>query len=318
MSNIKEKNHLEPSDNNDKQPSIIGTIGIAIIMLIMLGFITLILVIPMLINGILTLEMFELPQNEFIESIGMTGMALLTFAELLAMLICLKFFLVQDNIAFKALGFQLTGYKKDALIGAIAGIAVMASSFYLLFCTHYIDFSVQAFSQVPWLSSIALFLFVAFNEEILFRGYIQNRLMRATGPYKALAVSSLIFMTAHLFNDNWTLVSLLNLFLAGVSMGLYYLHTRNLWFPIAIHFTWNFFQGTVFGFEVSGAKMESWITITRANNPLITGGEFGLEGSILITAFEVLTIILIHLRFTMKKSETAVSRPTDFKIKELN
>jgi len=251
--------------------------------------------------------MFELPNNEFIKTIGISGLSLFILAELIALFICLHFFLKRDDTSFKAMGFQLNGYKKDAVVGALIGIIVMTSCFFLLLVTDYISFSAQSFTQVSWLSSIAFFLCVAILEEVLCRGYIQGRLMRATGPYTALLISSIIFMLLHLGNDNWTILSLVNLSLAGVTFGLYYLHTKNLWFPIALHFTWNFFQGPVFGFEVSGGQMESWIAITRTNNPLITGGEFGLEGSILVTAFEVLTIILIQLKFTMLKKNPAIT-----------
>ncbi len=306
MNNTQHSQQDSSANKSEIQPSIIGTIGLVILLEACAGLLMLVLAIPLFINGMLSIDTIQLPHYEFLEKVGIFGVSILTLAELIAIFICLHFLLKRDGIKFKSLGFQFNGYKKDALIGAAIGIAIMASCFLLLFSTDYITYTTQDFTQVPWLSSITLFLFVAVHEEVLCRGFIQGRLMGITSPYKALFISSIIFMAMHLGNDNWTFISLLNLALAGVTFGLYYLHTKNLWFPIALHFTWNFFQGPVFGFEVSGGKMESWLTITRANNPLITGGEFGLEGSILVTAFEVLTIILIHLNFTMNKAKPEI------------
>lgn len=298
--------HLEQNNSNKADtdvshidnPTISGSIYITFLLLIGTSFLQFIFIIPLLINGMLTLEMFNLSQSEFGKAVGLHGESLLLLAELAALIICIKIAFKSKNIPLNTLGFKLKGYKVDALIGAFIGIVVIATCFGLLTSTGYITFTVQKFTLVPWLASCSLFLLVAIVEEVLCRGFIQNLLMRATSPYVALIISSIIFMALHLGNDNWTLISLLNLALAGVTFGLYYLHTKNLWFPIALHFTWNFFQGPVFGFEVSGHKMESWIAITRTNNSLITGGEFGLEGSILVTVFEILMITLIHFKFT--------------------
>ena len=281
-----------------KNTSILGTICLTILLLIATLFLQFVFLIPMLINGVFTLEMFNLPQDEFSKAIGATGELLFVLTELIALVICIKIIFKSDNTPFSTLGFQLKGYKVDALIGAFAGIFVIGICFAFLVSAGYISFTMQEFTSVPWLASISLLLFVAIVEELLCRGFIQGRLMRATTPYKALFISSIIFMALHLGNENWTILSLINLALAGVTFGLYYLHTKNLWFPIALHFTWNFFQGPIFGFEVSGGKMESWIAITRTNYPLITGGDFGLEGSILVTVFEVLMIVLIQIKFT--------------------
>lgn len=290
------------SDDNTDKPSILGALYLIFLVLIGTLLIQFIFLIPLLINGMLTLDMFNLSQHEYSKALGIVGESFVLLAELIAVIICIRIAFHIQNIPFSSLGFKLNGYKTDAILGALAGIIIIATCFFLLASTDYISYSVRPFNLVPWLASCSLFLIVAILEEILCRGFIQGLLMRATTPYLSLFISSMIFMALHLGNDNWTLISLINLALAGVTFGLYYLHTQNLWFPIMLHFTWNFCQGTVLGFEVSGHKMESWLVIARNGNSLITGGNFGLEGSVLVTTFEILLIILIQLKFAGSKT----------------
>ena len=78
------------------------------------------------------------------------------------------------------------------------------------------------------------------------------------------------------------------MFLAGILLGLSYIYTKNLWFPIAFHFSWNLFQ-TIFGFNVSGQNTYSLIEFEITENTILNGGDFGFEGSIFATIFMILT-----------------------------
>jgi hypothetical protein len=105
----------------------------------------------------------------------------------------------------------------------------------------------------------------------------------------------------HGFNPNINLFSLTNLFLAGILLGISYIHTKNLWFPIALHFSWNLFQ-TMYGFNVSGQKSYSLIEFTISKNNIINGGDFGFEGSILSVFAMITTIIGIELYYRRQKT----------------
>ena len=108
----------------------------------------------------------------------------------------------------------------------------------------------------------------------------------------------------HLGNANISTVGFINIILAGILLGIYYIHKQNLWFPIGIHFTWNLFQGPVLGFEVSGYETVSVINQTVQGNELLTGGEFGFEASLLATVLMVVAIIVIHFQFKEKTIQT--------------
>ena len=125
------------------------------------------------------------------------------------------------------------------------------------------------------------------------RGYVLTNLMASMNKYWALVASSVIFSVMHLANDNVSILPTVNLFLAGILLGIYTIHKRNLWFPIAMHFTWNFMQGPVLSFEVSGLKTDSFINQEIAGYELMTGGEFGFEGSILLTVMMLAAIYYI-------------------------
>ena len=72
-----------------------------------------------------------------------------------------------------------------------------------------------------------------------------------------------------------------------------YIYTRNLWFAIFFHLSWNFLQGPVLGFPVSGLKLPALLQVTITGEDLLTGGKFGFEGSIIQSLlFLVANIIL--------------------------
>jgi hypothetical protein len=83
---------------------------------------------------------------------------------------------------------------------------------------------------------------VAVVEETLFRGYVLKNFMESFNKYAALIISSGLFSSMHYFNLDFDLFSFFSLFLAGILFGISYIYTKNLWFPIALHLSWNLFQ----------------------------------------------------------------------------
>ena len=144
--------------------------------------------------------------------------------------------------------------------------------------------------------SVGLFLIVAINEEVLMRGYVLRNLMYSFNKYIALIFSSILFSLMHGLNPNMDWFSYLNLFLAGILLGSTYIFTQNLWFPIALHFSWNFFQ-SLFGFNVSGQDFYSLIEFKIAKPNLINGGLFGFEGSIFCIVIQLILIISILIYY---------------------
>jgi hypothetical protein len=257
--------------------------------------------IPLFISGILTSDSLDMPMSELFNQVGINTILLSTFLQLIGALIAI-FILCKyiDKKRVKSLGFELSNYKKDLLKGFFWGAGLIFFGFLVLYLGNYITIIDTNFSTFNWLSYIALFAVVAINEEIIVRGYVLSNLMASMNKYWALLASAVLFSAMHLGNENSSLLSTINILLAGILLGIYTIHTRNLWFPIMMHFAWNFFQGPVLGFEVSGIKMESVIDQKITGNPLITGGDFGFEGSLLLTVMMVISTIYLHLKYRGK------------------
>ncbi len=160
-----------------------------------------------------------------------------------------------------------------------------------------------------------LFIVVGIVEEVFARGYFLKNLaeglnFRWLGPRAALLAaflgSSILFGCAHLLNPNTSWVSTVDLMLAGIFLGLGYVLTGELAIPIGLHITWNFFQGYIFGFPVSGgASGYGWIAIQQGGTDLWTGGAFGPEAG-LIGVFAMLlgcAAIWFWVRVTHGKAE---------------
>ena len=135
------------------------------------------------------------------------------------------------------------------------------------------------------LSGVFLLLLLgvaAADEELVFRGYPFQRLLELAGPVIAVILASVLFGAAHLRNPSQSWISILNTALVGVLLAICYLRTRALWLPLGIHFAWNFVQGFVLGFPVSGIVFPGGIFQAKNSGPAyLSGGAYGPEGSIL-------------------------------------
>jgi hypothetical protein len=152
------------------------------------------------------------------------------------------------------------------------------------------------FNWFPQLSSFLFFFLVAVFEEILFRGVLFRLIDDRWNTGAALIVSSLAFGAMHLFNTGATLWSAVAIAIeAGLVLGAAYKCSGTLWLPIGIHWAWNYVQGNVLGFAVSGSPVEDKIFSSIISGPdWLTGGIFGAEASVpAVGVGLVLAIILL-------------------------
>jgi len=206
-----------------------------------------------------------------------------------------------DNEKFTHLGFQIKNRLWDFIIGIGLGLIIMLLGYLLLFAIGEITFKGIDFNLFEFIYTILLFSLVSIAEEALTRGYILRNLMISFNKYFALILSSIIFSLMHIFNPNIDILAICVIFLSGILLGLSYIYTKNLWFPIGLHFSWNFFQNH-FGFNVSGKDLYSLIEISLTDKNILNGGGFGFEGSILSIILTITFIILIE-RYYRKLSQ---------------
>ena len=198
---------------------------------------------------------------------------------------------------FVSIGLNFVGFKIDFYKGLLAGTVLICSGFILLTVLNLTLIDLTYFSFYDQIFYFFLFTIVSLNEEIAIRGYILHNLSSSFNKYVALIISSLVFMIMHLGNPNIGILPLVNLFLAGIFLGIYTIHKNNLWFPIGAHLTWNYLQGPIFGFEVSGNKINSLFEQKPNGHELLTGGKFGFEGSIILTLFLMISIFYMDRYF---------------------
>ena len=225
--------------------------------------------------------------------IDLNTMIVLEYSMIIFMTILLWLFMkFIDKQPFIQIGLQTKGRLKEFNYGILLGFVIMASAYLFLFSINEIVFSNFSFNLNKVLLSIILFSGVSIFEEVVFRGYLLKNLLESFNPFVALFISSIFFSLIHGSNPNVTTLGLCNIFLAGFFLGASYVFTKNLWFPIALHFSWNFFQ-SMFGFKVSGLDSYSIIEFTIPENNMLNGGEFGFESSVLSLVVVLFSTILI-------------------------
>ena len=138
-------------------------------------------------------------------------------------------------------------------------------------------------------------ILVGLNEEINYRGYILQNLIEGVGVAPALVISSVYFGLIHLLNPNPNALALTSLALGGLLMGMGYWATQSLWLPIGMHIGWNWFEGSIYGFPVSGFPRPGLLELCMTGPDWLTGGNFGPEASIMIIALQLVLIAFIFL-----------------------
>jgi len=204
-----------------------------------------------------------------------------------------------DRKPLMSIGLSIKDKANEMLVGLGFALAFIGGLFLLLWLlgaitiTGYVGFK-------PGVFFVSMMLFLAaFDEELIFRGYILNSMMDSSSRWVALAGSSALFALMHAGNpsvwSNW--VPMTELFAAGFILGISYTFTKNLWFPTFFHFGWNFFQG-LFGFEISGINVDSWKMISHENTgnvpDIISGGAFGIEGSVITLSCTIICTYFIY------------------------
>ena len=131
-------------------------------------------------------------------------------------------------------------------------------------------------------SLLAVAIFPAISEELVFRGILFRWLEEFGGSWLALLLTSAFFGAAHLANPNASPIAAIGIaFEAGVMLGAAYMLTRSLWLPMGIHAGWNFTQGEIYDIPVSGSNPHGLVEAQLSGNPLLTGNGFGLEASLI-------------------------------------
>lgn len=202
--------------------------------------------------------------------------------------ICVTFLLwrIMNKETIESLGFR--GSLKDLGFGLFLGaISITIITFILMVSGNVtlMNSFLEPEFTVYALTFLIMFILVGVFEEMFFRGYVMSTMAsRGNQKWVIYVVSALLFSIVHATNPNVSVLGLVNIALVGILFAYMFDATNSLWLPIGYHITWNYFQGNVFGFAVSGTTPHGIYNVNIAKgNELLTGGTFGLEGGVLAT-----------------------------------
>lgn len=206
-----------------------------------------------------------------------------------------------EKTSLESLGFRKDNILKRFFSGYVFGIVLF--TIILLTATLLGGYEVKFALTKTWFLTFPLFM-IGFivqgsTEEILLRGWMMTRIGARYNAILAIIVNSLIFTLLHGLNPGISLLAIINLFLFGLFASLYAIYKQDIWVICGWHASWNLFQGNFFGILVSGQKISggSFFEFTPIGHELITGGDFGLEGSIICTLGLILGSIYLVFKY---------------------
>lgn len=221
-----------------------------------------------------------------------------------------------DRRTFASLGLKLDKQAlKDILVGNMIAFVLMFIIYLVELSLGWLTFKSFAWqSETPFvvisktLRYFVVLVFVGWNEELVYRGYILQTLTNGINLVWGIIITSLYFGLEHLSNPNSNAMAVAGIFIIGLFFTYAYIRTGQLWLSIGIHIGWNFFENAVFGFPVSGFDRSGLLHTVISGPELWTGGAFGPEAGLLILPICILGALFVKIytanRLNLNESET--------------
>lgn len=195
------------------------------------------------------------------------------------------------------------GIIKNLALGVLMGVVLQFFTVLVIYLSN--GFKIVSINPVSFIIiPLTVAFTVAIFEEIMIRGILFKIIEEKLGSYFALLISAIIFGALHLINpESSPIYTACVAVEGGLLLGAAYIYSRNLWFPIAIHFAWNFMQSGIFGAITSGNEKTGSLLVTKiTGSKIITGGTFGLEGTLQALIFCLIaTMVLMFLNIRQNK-----------------
>ncbi len=195
---------------------------------------------------------------------------------------------------------------KEALLGAVIGFGMFTLCVLAALALGGANF--EGFNQGTLSLALIMLpcvLFQSFGEEVMFRGYFLTNSTVKCPLWPAAILNGILFAIGHMSNAGGaSFFPVLNLTLVGILLAVLTLRCGSIWAACTLHGFWNYTQGFIYGLPISGTESgdSTLLQFSLADGkPLVTGGAFGIEGSLLATVVEVLAIVMV-LFLTRKKA----------------
>ena len=287
---LKKNSIINSSKNEKKSPNFIWAIILSLIFMYGGSLIGSLATVPLYL-ALLNVPLFFNNQNLLSLLITLFSFAFISL---------LIFFRVKviEKRSLSSIGFNKNNWLKKYSLGFLIGLVMMSIIVLILLLFRYINVEKNPIQPVG-VSAISSVLVILFGwiiqgatEEIVTRGWLLNVLSTKYNIGVGLLISSTLFGLMHLTNPNVNYIAVINIILVGLFYGLYVIKTNDLWAVCGMHSAWNFAQGNIFGFEVSGLDVSvgSLIDLNLVGNNVITGGAFGPEAGIIATFILLVSI----------------------------
>ena len=188
---------------------------------------------------------------------------------------------------------------RDIIVGIFIGLVAIGGIY--LVESHLNFIKIQSTNNIngKFISLLLTLAFMALGEELLFRGFMLNGLIHISkNKCLSVIITAVLFGLAHASNPNATTVSIISNGLGGAMYSIAFIESESIWLPFALHFAWNFFQGPVFGFPVSGLHFGGIVNQSFVpGKNILTGGSYGPEGGIIGISFRFVVIIMLMLYY---------------------
>lgn len=219
------------------------------------------------------------------------------------------FWIIIDKGSWKEIGLIDPKSIPNFLYGTGLGIGMVTLGYLFMMVLGFATFEWGQFALSSFTAWLLFFLVQPFFEELLFRGYILRLIERYFSTWAAIIISSILFGLIHAPNENFSYLGLISIALSGLLMGWLFVRTGTLWAPTGLHFSWNFFQGVIFGYPTSGINTYEVMANQYTGPQWLSGGDFGFEGSIF--AVLLLTAVFIWELRKGRPAETVEEESID-------
>lgn len=240
-----------------------------------------------------------LPNNKFMANL--VELSSFIFITLLVLFFAIKIM----KLSWNDLGFKKESALKEFLKGWVFGAIILISCVAFMIMVRVVKIDRVTFHFKLILQFIPLVVVWAIQgnaEEALTRGFLFVGIARKVNILAAIFISAIFFSVMHLGNEGIAALPLIDLFVFGVFAALVMLKTKNIWLVSGFHAAWNCFQGNVFAFPVSGTDVgNAFIYVTTHGPTWLSGGKFGVEGSVVSILIQVIIVAWLSYDLFVKR-----------------
>lgn len=217
--------------------------------------------------------------------------------------IALVFILVTklEKRSLRSIGFSKNNVASSLLKGFIIGFLMFLAVVVIGFLLG--EYRFNGFSPSFSLMLIPFFFGFAvqsFSEEITTRGWVMTYLSKRHSVMVGFFANAIIFVLMHAFNKGFNVIAAVNIFIVAMFLSVLFWKYDNIWICGAFHTVWNFSQGCIFGFTVSGEiSPPAVLSFSQVNMSAVGGGVFGLESG-LIATFVLLCALAVAYYYPRK------------------